>query len=90
MNDVFEHARMGRDGEVALPESFRQALGIKPGDRIVLELVGPEVRILSFRENVRRLQEELRARIPGDRSLADELIAERRAEALRDELDPGP
>ena len=84
MTNYFEHGRLDEGGRIVIPSAYRKALGVKPGDRVVLELLGNEIRLLSFRENVRRLQDEVLARIPGERSLADELIAERRIEAARE------
>ncbi len=67
-----------------IPAALRKALKIKPGDRLVARKVGESL-VLERRETVeRRLRERFR-HIPRDVSLADELIAERRAEAEREE-----
>ncbi|MGE3913772.1 MAG: hypothetical protein AB7K36_30795, partial [Chloroflexota bacterium] len=44
--------------------------------------VDGELRIRSFRESIRRVQERVRPYIRPGESIVDELIAERRAEAL--------
>ena len=59
---------------------------LKFGDDMVIELTGDELRLRSRRAAIKRVQAMVRQYIPDDkRSLADELIAERRAEAAREE-----
>lgn len=82
---VVAHTNLGRAGRVVIPAPFRKALGLNVGDRLVLQLCEGEVRIYSLVEAVRRAEGSLRP--PGiepGRSLVDEFIAERRAEALRE------
>lgn len=76
--------RIDKNGRVFIPADYRRELGLKPGDRVVVELHDGEVRILSQLEGIRRAQELVSRYVSPDRSLADELIAERRAEAARE------
>jgi AbrB family looped-hinge helix DNA binding protein len=71
-------------GRVVIPAEYRRALGLHDGDEVVLRLIDGEVRIISVREAIRRAQEIVRQYVPRGRSLADELIAERRQEARRE------
>jgi bifunctional DNA-binding transcriptional regulator/antitoxin component of YhaV-PrlF toxin-antitoxin module len=64
-----------------LPAEYRRALGIQVGDEVVLRLEGETVRVLTRRQAIREAQEIVRRYVPADRSLADELIEERRREA---------
>jgi hypothetical protein len=75
------------DGALALPPMALQALGLRPGAVAVAELEADRVVIFSVDESVRRMQAMVRDLIPGDHSLAESLMAERRAEAARDEGD---
>ena len=75
---------LGEHGEVALPEELRHELGIEPGDVLVVRIKDGEMRIVSARELVRRARGMFAHLAPG-RSLVDELIAERREEARREE-----
>lgn len=72
--------QVGAQGRVVIPAALRKAMKLEPGDRLVVRKVGESL-VLERREVVeRRLRERFR-HIPRDVSLADELIAERRAEA---------
>jgi AbrB family looped-hinge helix DNA binding protein len=81
--------QMGERGRVVLPAPVRRALGLAPGDRLILT-VEPDgaVRMVSAREVAGRLRGLLRDVAPG-RSLVDELLAERRAEARREDAESG-
>ncbi|MXZ45595.1 MAG: AbrB/MazE/SpoVT family DNA-binding domain-containing protein [Chloroflexi bacterium] len=76
--------KIDKNGRVFIPAEYRKELGLNPGDRVVVQLDGHELRILSQLEGIRRAQEIVARYIPPDRSLVDELIAERRAEAARE------
>ena len=69
---------------MVLPAAARAALGLKDGSDLRIVLEGRQLVLIPYLEVVRRLQEKYRRLIPGDRSLTDELIAERRAEAARE------
>ena len=75
------------DGSLALPAMARQALGLQPGAVAIAELEANRLVIFSVAESVRRMQAMVRDLVPGDHSLADALIADRRAEAARDQDD---
>jgi AbrB family looped-hinge helix DNA binding protein len=79
------HVKLACGGRVVIPAEFRRALGISVGDDITLELREGELRLRSFRATLEKVQAMVRKYVPDGRSLADELIAERRAEAAREE-----
>jgi AbrB family looped-hinge helix DNA binding protein len=68
-------------GRIVIPAPLRRALGLKDGDEVLIRLEGGELRILTRRERVHRARAMVMSRIGAGRSLADELIAERREEA---------
>ncbi len=68
-----------------MPSALRERLGLREGDRLVMT-VQPDgsVSMISLREAVRSLRGMYAHLAPG-RSLVDELIAERREEARRED-----
>jgi AbrB family looped-hinge helix DNA binding protein len=70
-------------GRLVIPAAYRKALGIKPGDEVLLSLEDGEIRVVSTRQAVARAQTLVRRYIPKGRSLSGELIKERREEAAR-------
>ena len=70
-------------GRLVIPAAYRKALGIKPGDEVILVLEDGEMRVISTRQAIARAQTLLRHYIPKGRSLSEELIKERREEAAR-------
>lgn len=76
--------RVNENGRVVIPSSFRKALGIKAGDEVVLRIEDDELRITTLKRRMERAQRLVRKHVKPGRSLADELIAERR-QAARNE-----
>lgn len=76
---------LGERGRMVLPAKRRQRLNLHPGDRLIVTVDDEGgFRVVSARELARRLRGLYRDLAPG-RSLVDELIAERRDEARREE-----
>ena len=74
-------------GRIAVPASFLEALGVSEGDSVVLALEGDELRLYGQDAAIRRAQRLVAQYVPADVSLTDELIAERRREAVRESTD---
>jgi AbrB family looped-hinge helix DNA binding protein len=70
-------------GRLVIPAAYRKALGLKPGDEVLLLLKDGEVRIVSTRQAIAQAQTLIRRYVPKGRSLSKELIKERREEAAR-------
>ncbi len=70
-------------GRLVIPAAYRKALGLKPGDEVLLTLEDGEIRVVSTRQAIARAQTLVRRYIPKGRSLSEELIKERREEAAR-------
>ncbi|MDR7497023.1 MAG: AbrB/MazE/SpoVT family DNA-binding domain-containing protein [Armatimonadota bacterium] len=75
---------IGEGGRIVIPAPYRDALGVREGDELRVRLDGGELRLTTPRHALRRAQQALRRHVPADRSLADELVAERRLEAERE------
>ena len=74
---------LGAQGRVVIPVALRKALDLKPGERLIARKEGESL-VLERREVIEKRLWEMFSHIPKDVSLADEIIAERRAEARRD------
>jgi len=77
-------SKLNENGRIVIPAEIRSKMGIKPGDTLFLTLEGDILKVESQLARIRRIQESLRALIPGNRLLSDELIADRREEARRE------
>jgi AbrB family looped-hinge helix DNA binding protein len=73
--------RLNENGRVVIPAAFRKALGIKPGDEVILRLDDGELRISTLKSRLERARRQVRKYVKAGVSLVDELIAERREEA---------
>jgi AbrB family looped-hinge helix DNA binding protein len=85
--DVVWHAQvmdatlvLGQQGRLVIPAEIRAALGLAPGDRMHVHLVGKRVVLERQQDAVAELR-GLASEVPGTRSLVDELLAERRLAA---------
>lgn len=81
MNEI--KTKMGDGGRLVIPAGYRKALGLKPGDDVVLMLEEGEIRILTARQAIQKAQKLVRSYVPKGRKLSEELIRERREEAAR-------
>ncbi|WP_374336293.1 AbrB/MazE/SpoVT family DNA-binding domain-containing protein [Methyloversatilis sp.] len=80
-------AVMSQGGRVVVPKQYREKLGVKEGDEVIWTEVDGQIVPTSRRQEFERAErffERLMADYAGT-SLADELIAERRAEAARED-----
>jgi AbrB family looped-hinge helix DNA binding protein len=75
---------MGDGGRLIIPAEYRRALGVEPGDELVLVLEENSGRVLTPREGVRRAQMLVRSYVREGVLLSDELIEERRRSSERE------
>jgi len=76
---------LGERGRLVLPAQLRRRLDLHPGDRLILTIDAEGgFRVVTAHEQARRLLGFYRDLAPG-RSLADELMAERRDEGRRED-----
>jgi AbrB family looped-hinge helix DNA binding protein len=82
--DAETRLRINENGRVVIPAPFRKALGISPGDEVILRLEDDELRITTMKRRIERAQRHVRKYVKRGVSLVDELIAERREAAKRE------
>ncbi|MCW2921239.1 MAG: AbrB family transcriptional regulator [Thermoleophilia bacterium] len=76
---------MGKQGRIVVPAEIRSELGFDEGVRLVARVIDGELRILTYRANLERIRQRVRDRNPDGTNMVEELIADRRAEAAREE-----
>jgi AbrB family looped-hinge helix DNA binding protein len=76
--------RVREKGRLVIPAQFREAMGIEPGDVVEMRLEENELRVATRAQRLREVRRRMKNILGPGRSLAEELIAERR-EAAGDE-----
>ena len=69
--------KLGSGGRLVIPGGFRAAMGLVPGDVVILVLEPDGLRVLTPEQAVARAQALVRRFVPAHRELARELIQER-------------
>lgn len=72
--------KLGTGGRLVIPGEFRAAMGMVPGDVVIMVLEPDGLRLLTPQQAVARAQDLVRRHVAKDRRLVDELLAERREE----------
>jgi len=72
------------DGSLPLPPEVARQLGATPGRRLFAEIRDSRLTVISAEAAFAEAQALVRKYVPAGRSLADELIAERREESARE------
>lgn len=67
-------------GKVDIPAEYQQMLGIQVGDELILRLEDGVLRLITPSSPLHKAQAIVRQYVPAQRSLAAELIQERRQE----------
>jgi AbrB family looped-hinge helix DNA binding protein len=72
-------------GKLVIPAAMRRAMGIGRGDTVVVELLSDrELRVRPLASAIREAQAVVRGSVKRGRSLADELMRERKEDAARE------
>ena len=82
-------ARMGVNGRFVVPAQIRQAVGLRSGEKLEVSLDEEGIHLRTQRQMIARAQAIMRKYASPGRCISDELIAERRLEAKREEEEFG-
>jgi AbrB family looped-hinge helix DNA binding protein len=76
--------RIEKSGRVMIPAVIRRQFNLKEGNEVLLRIDDTGIQMGTREQALARIQKRLRRYIPENRVLSEELIAERRAEAERE------
>jgi bifunctional DNA-binding transcriptional regulator/antitoxin component of YhaV-PrlF toxin-antitoxin module len=83
MEEVFR-GRLNSEGRLNIPAPCRKRLGLQPGQEVLMQISDEGLFLYTQDQALKRLQNWVASAVPAGVSLADELIAERRAEAAKE------
>lgn len=83
MNGI-HRAKLNDEGRLVIPAELRKALGLQPGQEVLLRKTDTGIELTTYEMAVKQFQEKVATMVPAGVSLADEQIADRRREAARD------
>jgi AbrB family looped-hinge helix DNA binding protein len=78
---VAARAKLDENGRVVIPATMRHALGLSPGDELVVVQEGEELRISTVAHAVAQAQAVVGRYVRPGESLSAELLKDRRREA---------
>ncbi len=81
-------ARVDSAGRLSISAQHRKALGLEGGGPVVVTLVGDEIRVRSMTGAMSELQADAARFLQDEQTSVDALLAERHAEAAREEVEP--
>jgi len=85
INILAHHSiNLSENGRVLIPAEVRKSLNLKAGDRLVMNVINGEIRLMAQSEAIKRAQDTVARYIDSSRLLSLELIEERREEARRE------
>jgi AbrB family looped-hinge helix DNA binding protein len=85
--DNLVKTRIDGQGRLLIPAALREKMGLKPNGHVAMYLDEDGLHVLTTHLTIKRAQREFRQFVPEGVSLADELIADRRAEAAREDVE---
>ena len=74
--------RVDQQGRVVIPAHIRRSMGIRSGEMLIAKVRDGQL-VLEKRDQILARLKSTFSNVPGEISLADELIAERREQGMR-------
>jgi AbrB family looped-hinge helix DNA binding protein len=84
-NPQYVRCKINQNGRIVIPAAIRHEMGLKAGESLLMEFEDGVLRIESYLARIRRIQQEFAQYNRPGVLASDELIAERREEARREE-----
>ena len=78
-----QSVKITQGGRMVLPVQVRKAMNLVDGEMVVLEVEGTTLRVVPLRDRLAQAQATA-TEFFGGRPIVDELLAERRQEAIRE------
>lgn len=78
---------LGPGGRVVIPAPFREAMNMREGDTMLAWVEGQELHMVTTLSAMRRARELVQAALGPGAGLVDDLVAERRRDAQRENAD---
>lgn len=80
---MLDRVKLGEGGRLVIPAAMREALGVKPGDELALEVEDGELKIKSYLAVISELQDEFNKLVPAGVDVVGDFLKERREEQKR-------
>ena len=80
-------AELYEGGRITIPVQIRNLFNMQGGDQLTFRVEDNALTVLTEAQLLAEARAALRADVPADYSLVDELVAERRAEAAKENLE---
>lgn len=80
---MLDRVKLGEGGRLVIPAAMREALGVKPGDDMALEVEDGELKVKSYSSVIRELQEEFSKLVPAGKGAVDDFLKARKEEQKR-------
>jgi AbrB family looped-hinge helix DNA binding protein len=78
-------SKINQNGRIVIPAAIRRQMGLKAGDTLLMDVEDGVLRLETHLARIRRIQREVAQYCKPGRLASDELIAERREEARRED-----
>jgi AbrB family looped-hinge helix DNA binding protein len=79
-----EKIKIGKGGRIVIPAELRKSLDMHMGEELLAEIEDGALKLYTCKQAIESVREQLAEYLPKGKSLADELIEERRNEARRE------
>ncbi len=74
--------KINENGRLVIPAAHRKALGIEPGDEVIMRIADDELHISNIKHALRRARSLVKKYVKTDEDLTQSLVDDRRKEAL--------